>query len=120
MSADITLLGKIVCGFLSPADDGILTKIYHHVNAMIGGHVNWVNKLKAEFPGWTYILPSTFKTVDAGSLDHKDMIFFFTDHISHAAYGKFIGIARDRKIPFSYLHGVNMGQIVRQIYDSGK
>lgn len=36
MSADITLLGKIVCGFLSPADDGILTKIYHHVNAMIG------------------------------------------------------------------------------------
>lgn len=34
-----------------------------------------------------------------------------------AAYGKFIGIARERKIPFSYLHGVNMGQIVRQIYD---
>lgn len=84
---------------------------------IVGGHVNWVNKLKAEFPGWTYILPSTFKTVDAGSLDHKDMIFFFTDYISHAAYGKFIGIARERKIPFSYLHGVNMGQIVRQIYD---
>ena len=35
----------------------------------------------------------------------------------YAAYGKFIGIARERKIPFSYLHGVNMGQIVRQIYD---
>lgn len=87
---------------------------------IIGGHVSWVNKLKAEFPGWTYILPSTFKTVDAHSLDHKDMIFFFTDHISHAAYGKFIGIARERKLPFSYLHGVNMAQIVRQIYDSAK
>lgn len=101
---------------LDEMKEAIATKKY----VIVGGHVNWVNKLKAEFPGWTYILPSTFKTVDAGSLDHKDMIFFFTDHISHAAYGKFIGIARDRKIPFSYLHGVNMGQIVRQIYDSGK
>lgn len=100
---------------LEEMKEAIATKKY----AIIGGHVNWVNKLKAEFPGWTYILPSTFKTVDAGSLDHKDMIFFFTDHISHAAYGKFIGIARERKIPFSYLHGVNMEQIIRQIYESG-
>lgn len=98
---------------LDEMKEAIATKKY----VIVGGHVNWVNKLKAEFPEWTYILPSTFKTVDAGSLDHKDMIFFFTDHISHAAYGKFIGIARERKIPFSYLHGVNMGQIVRQIYD---
>lgn len=101
---------------LDEMKEAIATKKY----VIVGGHVNWVNKLKAEFPGWTYILPSTFKTVDAGVLDHKDMIFFFTDHISHAAYGKFIGIARERKIPFSYLHGVNMEQIIRQIYESGK
>lgn len=87
---------------------------------IIGGHVNWVNKLKSEFPKWTFILPSAYKTVDADGLDNKDMIFFFTDHISHAAYGKFVAIARERKIPFSYLHGVNMEQIIRQIYESGK
>ena len=87
---------------------------------IIGGHVNWVNKLKSEFPNWTFILPSAYKTVDAGGLDNKDMIFFFTDHISHVAYGKFVAIARERKIPFSYLHGVNMEQIIRQIYESGK
>lgn len=101
---------------LDEMKEAIATKKY----VIVGGHVNWVNKLKAEFSGWTYILPSTFKTVDAGSLDNKDMIFFFTDHISHAAYGKFVGIARERKIPFSYLHGVNIEQIVRQIYDSGR
>lgn len=87
---------------------------------IIGGHVSWVDKLKAEFPGWIYILPGTFKTVDAHSLDHKDMIFFFTDYISYAVYGKFIGIAKERKLPFSYLHGVNMAHIVRRIYDSAK
>ena len=26
----------------------------------------------------------------------------------------------ERMIPFSYLHGVNMEQIIRQIYESGK
>ena len=36
MSADITLLGKIVCGFLSPADDGILTKYHHYAKVMMG------------------------------------------------------------------------------------
>ena len=58
--------------------------------------MNWVNKLKSEFPNWTFILPSAYKTVDAGGLDNKDMIFFFTDHISHVAYGKFVAIARER------------------------
>ena len=29
-------------------------------------------------------------------------------------------IPRERKIPFSYLHGVNMEQIIRQIYESRK
>ena len=88
--------------------------------AIIGGHINWVNKLKTEFPDWTYILPSSFVTVDTGSLENKDMIFFFTDHISHTAYGKFVGIARERKIPFGYLHGVNMEQVIRQIYNGAK
>ena len=87
---------------------------------IIGGHINWINKLKAEFPKWTCVVPSDYKTVDAKSLENKDMIFFFTDHISHSAYGKIIAAARERKLPFSYLHGVNMEQIIKQIYESGK
>lgn len=87
---------------------------------IIGGHINWVNKLKSEFPKWTYILPSEYNTADVNSLENKDMIFFFTDHISHVAYGKFVSSARDKKIPFSYLHGVNIDQVIRQIYEGGK
>ena len=88
--------------------------------AIIGGHINWVNKLKNEFPDWTYILPSSFSTIDASSLENRDMIFFFTDYISHTVYGKFIGIARERNIPFGYLHGVNMEQVVTQVYNGLK
>lgn len=87
---------------------------------IIGGHVNWINKLKAEFPKWTCILPGQHTAMNLDSLINKEQIFFFTDHISHTAYGKCIGIARDHGIPFSYLHGVNMEQVIRQIYEGGK
>lgn len=86
---------------------------------IIGGHVNWINKLRAEFPGWTYIPLTSYNTADPSVLDNKDMIFFFTDYISHTAYTKFIHIARDRKMKFSYLHGVNMDQVIKQIYQNG-
>ena len=36
LSADITLLGKIVCGFLPPTDDQILAKYHHCAKVMIG------------------------------------------------------------------------------------
>ena len=87
---------------------------------VIGGHINWINKLKSEFPKWTCVLPGQHTNVDVDALINRDGIFFFTDHISHSAYGKCIAIAREHKIPFGYLHGVNMEQIIRQIYESGK
>ena len=30
------MFGKIICGFLSPTNDGILTKFHHHDKVMIG------------------------------------------------------------------------------------
>ena len=88
--------------------------------AIIGGHINWINKLKQEFPDWTYISVSDFKAVDVKSLDNKEMLFFFTDYISHTAYGKFIAAARERKIPFAYLHGVNLVQMVKIVWEKVK
>lgn len=83
-------------------------KYYEHIDT----------KLKSEFPDWTYIQPSAYKNLDANGLENKERIFFFTDYLSHITYTKFVAIAREKKIPFSYLHGVNMEQIIRRIYES--
>lgn len=83
---------------------------------IIGGHTNWIKKLKSQFPGWTFIPPNAYKSVDGKMLEGKDHIYFFTDYISHAAYGKFISIVRSRKIPFGYLGNVNLDAMVRLIY----
>lgn len=84
---------------------------------IIGGHVNWINKLKERFPNWMFILPDSYKTVDGKMLEGKNRIYFFTDYLSHVTYVKFIATVRERHIPFGYLGSLNMEKIIRQIYE---
>ncbi len=88
---------------------------------IVGGHVNWISKLKALFPDWLYIPPNAYKTVDGKMLDDKDRVYFYTDYMNHISYVKFIAAVRERKIPFGYLGSVNIETVVKQIYeDLGK
>lgn len=43
-------------------------------------------------------------------------VYFFTDTISHTKYNQFMNVVRERKIPFSYIHGVNIEKNIRDIY----
>ncbi len=83
---------------------------------IIGGHVNWQNKLKALFPNWMFIAPDAYKTVDGKMLENKDMVYFYTDYINHISYKKFIAAVRERKISFGYLGSNNVDNVVNQIY----
>ena len=87
---------------------------------IIGGHVNWINKLKERFPNWMFILPDSYKTVDGKMLEGKDKVYFFTDYLSHVTYGKFIAAVRERHIPFGYLGSLNVEKLIRQIYEDVK
>ncbi len=85
---------------------------------IIGGHTSWHRKLKAKFPKWSFIALTDYMTITPGFLENKDKIFFFTDYINHITYNKCIAIIRNRKIPFFYLHAVNMEQVITQIYEN--
>lgn len=82
---------------------------------IIGGHTNWVNKLKSEFPDWSFISPNASGTLDKGILRGAEYVYFFTDTIGHRTYYRFIQMVRSEKIPFGYIHGVNISQNVQQI-----
>ena len=85
---------------------------------IVGGHDNWVHFLKEKFPSWTYIKPGIANTVPESAVMNAEYLFFFTDTLSHGAYGKFIHVARIHSIPFGYLHGTNIPGTVRQIYST--
>ena len=83
---------------------------------IIGGHSNWVSKLRNEFPDWTYVNPEVSGSTDASIVDKADYVYFFTDTISHPRYYQFIRILREHKVNFGYIHGVNIEKNIQSIY----
>ncbi len=83
---------------------------------VIGGHDNWTSKMKQEFPDWTFIRPGASGTADKALVKNADKVYFFTDTISHSVYYRYVQIAREQKVPFGYIHGVNVNMNVAQIY----
>ena len=49
-------------------------------------------------------------------LEGTEKVYFFTNHLSHCTYGKYIALIREHKIPFGYLHSVNIETMINQIY----
>lgn len=83
---------------------------------IIGGHSNWVNKMKACFPDWEYISPSATGSIAPSIVEHADHVYFFTDTISHSAYYRYVNVVRERNISFGYIHGVNIENNIKTIY----
>lgn len=84
---------------------------------IIGGHNNFLNKIKSNFPKWTLVRTDSFSTVDVSIVEKMDKVYFFTDYISHTTYYKFIDVVRNRKIPFGYIGSKNINQVIAQIYE---
>lgn len=83
---------------------------------IVGGDINWVNKMKLEFPGWTFIKPANSGTMDTKIVEKADKVYFFTDTIDHGTYYRYCNVVRDCGTPFGYIHGVNIGNITKQLY----
>ena len=84
---------------------------------LIGGHVNWMKKLRSIFPDWVYIESNTSGAVNTNILNSADYVYFFTDYINHSTYYRFIHIVRQCEIPFGYIHSVNIEAVIKQLYD---
>lgn len=115
----------MACCMIAPRVDGDweIYKLDEMENAIadkqiviIGGHVNWQNKLKQTFPGWLFVHPDAYKTVNSGMLEGKEKAYFFTDYINHISYKKFVAIVREKIIPFGYIGSRNIESVVLQIY----
>ena len=85
--------------------------------AIIGGHVNWINKLRKNFPKWRYLDADIKRSNHSETFEDVEKVYFYTNHLSHGTFGKFIAMVREKEIPFGYLHTINMDTLIRQIYE---
>lgn len=83
---------------------------------IVGGHKNWRQKMKQEFPDWAYIDATVSGTMETSVVDKADKVYFFTDTISHSTYFKYMNVVKERNVDFGYIHGVNIENNMRQMY----
>jgi len=69
---------------------------------VIGGHIEWRNKLKAKHPN-IIVVDGHSAGSDFGMLANADMVLLNVSNMSHSVYYKAIDILRGNKIRFDYL-----------------
>ena len=69
---------------------------------IVGGHVNWRNKMKEQYPSITF-LDGHNVSLDVSRFDNADFTLFNTSNMSHKLYYKVINHLRDKKLRFDYL-----------------
>ena len=69
---------------------------------VVGGHVNWRNRLKKKHPEIT-VLDGHVETYDSTLFDKADFVFLNVSNMNHGVYYKAIGALRGSKTPFDYL-----------------
>ena len=84
---------------------------------IVGGHTNWISRMKELFPDWKYINFKSTTTINDSVLNESiDHVYFFTDVLKHHVYYRFVGLVKTKGLTFGYLNGSNIDATVKQIY----
>ncbi len=83
---------------------------------IVGGHENWQNKLKKEFPDNFKFIYGDSKNIDHRIFDKISCVFFYVDcKMSHTTYYKIINICKKQDIPFFYLNNTEVNVVKNEI-----
>lgn len=80
----------------------------------VGGHPNFIKKLKDLYPGWAYIgsenAPERLK-----QYSKLEMCFIYTGHISHPVYWGVLNAAKSSGAPYSFVKGTNLDRVITEM-----
>lgn len=80
---------------------------------VVGGHVNWQNKLKLMFPSWQF-LASDKNNISREVIQGKKYIIFHTEILTHASYYKILAHRFDEQ-KILYVHSNNVQMCVQEL-----
>ena len=82
----------------TPTDEDMKTFLAGRKIMVIGGHENWIKKMRRLFTDWEYITGSTGLGI-TGAVKSCDKIYFYTDICGHSLYYKFLALAAEYQKP---------------------
>lgn len=79
---------------------------------LVGGHEKWQARMKGLLPGFIFIHPDNM-AFDLRLLDGVDIIFIYTQYISHAIYQRVMSASAGKRI--GYLNQPNEARVLQDI-----
>ena len=98
-------------------ENDMIKKLEGVKGVIVGGQENWVKKIRQKLPEWSYMAVRDSVHADQ-SVAGADVVFFFSDALSHNMYYRVMSTIRKRDIPFHYLHGISIPRNIADIYYS--
>ena len=89
-----------------------VAKIKSSKTIIIGGHPNWLNKMKSMLPDVKYYDPDS-ATRDFSSMSRADNIFIFAECCNHKLYRKMMANINHSSAKLAYVDDVNIDRAVR-------
>jgi len=80
---------------------------------VVGGHVNWQNKMKTTYPDMI-ILDGHLANVDIAMFKDADLVLFNTSNMSHTLYYKLIDTFRSNSVKYDYLGRITNSALLEQ------
>jgi len=106
---------------VDPVDEPTLdekqTYLENQTCAVIGGNINWLNKLKELFPHWEYVDPDNIN-IDYQFLERVDAVYLNTVYNNHGLSYKLKAEMDAENTPCYYIKPVtNMARTIHEFYD---
>lgn len=80
----------------------------------VGGHPNFLKKLREVYPDWSYItkenVPERLR-----QYSKQKMCYIYTAHTSHPIYWGVINALRNCDTPYSYIKGTNLDRVITEM-----
>ena len=83
---------------------------------ILGGHPNWMNKLKETFPSWEYI-PIGINTFPKEKVANSELVVIVSNFCKHSMYYRAISAIEMADVELMYQNGGNMDIFIRSIYE---
>lgn len=81
---------------------------------IVGGHENWRKKIKERFP-LIISIDGTNQNTNPDFCSGSDLVLFFTPHMNHATYYKYINYVINNNIPYGYISRNNLDLLENQL-----
>lgn len=98
-----------------PSFEEMIAYLNQYKCVIVGGHDHWIKQMQDYFPKWCYYDTASPSQLLQGR-QACDAMIFYTKHIGHPLFYKFMNLCKSKNIPHCVLNHANMEKVVQQIY----